>query len=387
MVIGFFELTLSGIARFPQEISSALRSMDKNLEFVFFYDETDTDVDSIIDQLPKKSRLIRVSSVSHLTIKAHLSLFNIKILVVMAQRIPDMAMVSVAKELHIDSVMFQHGLYIPFMKRQPSMFLLKFHKTLRYLKYLSVISKSYKLCRLTLFYYLFSRMVFGRKPFIKNFDSSRLNVAHVLVYGDYWKIYHSREYSYSSQQQTIVGSPDFSKHIKTTDVIDESKICYVAQSLVEDGRLPRKHMLAFVKNLSNLCRLTGKKLVIKLHPRSDLSLYAALTNIAEFESKILPACGAYIGHYSSLLVSAAMISNKLYLIDFPGHQIPDYLDALSKCRSEFDNLKPIISEIDSDIGVNESKVSKNIKYAEYYFGPRNLDANQETAKFIYKRLK
>ena len=51
----------------------------------------------------------------------------------------------------------------------------------------------------------------------------------------------------------------------------ENSICYVCQTLVEDDRLNRKQMNYFLNLL--LESIGDNKLYIKLHFRSDMSLY------------------------------------------------------------------------------------------------------------------
>ncbi len=383
MVIGFFDLRLSAIRRFPLEIAEALLKLDADLEFIFIYDQLDEVNESDVSiLLPKNSRLVRIISPSLTAIKRTLAGLSLDLLVVMAQRIPDMAIISIAKCLKIYTVMYQHGLYVPFMKRQPGMFVRQIGKTFRYLRYVKAISKSTGCNIYAAMIHFFSRFVLGKRSQFKSLDANQLNVDHVLIYGEYWRNYHSSQYGYSPKQQTIVGSPDFEKYLPKKSETPQFKICYIAQSLVEDGRLPRSMMLAFVKNLSVYCKQLNVSLVVKLHPRSDLSLYHEVEEFAEFSTAEFPVCVAYIGHYSSMLVTSALITDNVFIVDFPNHSVPIYLNKIAKARCDFNDVGLFSQGNKKNLVINVEKVRENKVFLEHYFGPSELKANREVCRFI-----
>ena len=88
MVIGFFELRLSGILRFPLWLQPGLKANCPQVTAVYFYEQIDCDVDEVISRLPENARLVKVTKISKEAIVELLQRQNLDRLVVMAQRIP-----------------------------------------------------------------------------------------------------------------------------------------------------------------------------------------------------------------------------------------------------------------------------------------------------------
>ena len=180
----------------------------------------------------------------------------------------------------------------------------------------------------------------------KNINNTKLPKSLVtadvcLVYGSYWKDYHINNYGYKKDAIKIVGTPD----LDGVDLENEPNIetrlknktfCYVAQTLVEDGRLTRSSMEIFVKNLSKHINQINGELLIKLHPRSDKSLYADLDCKFKYCNKF-PVADIYLGHYSTMIIRGIAHSEKFILINFPGHEIPIYISMLASKIIEYNN--------------------------------------------------
>ena len=64
MVIGFFELRLSGILRFPLWLQPGLKANSPRVTAVYFYEQIDCDVDEVISRLPENTRLVKVTKIS-----------------------------------------------------------------------------------------------------------------------------------------------------------------------------------------------------------------------------------------------------------------------------------------------------------------------------------
>lgn len=370
MVVGFFELRLSGIMRFPLWLQPGLAANCPELKTVYFYEQLDCDIDEVISLLPQDSRLVKITKISKRGILELLQHEKLDRLVVMAQRIPDSCLVSAAKSLSIPTIMYQHGLYIPFMKRQGSLFVTNFIKAFRFLKYALVTADIISVSRSWLVVQYIRMFIFGRPFRDIVFPADAVNADTVLVYGNHWKEYHTENFGYSADQQYIVGAPDFVdiNGLQGEDMVSNS-VCYIAQTLVEDGRLPRRSMLAFISNLSNAVAQSGLHLQIRLHPRSDLSLYDQLPAGTVFSKTEFPKNTVYIGHYSSILAKATFCSNNIILIDFPEHVIPNYISMLAKVRLDYDDQAGLTSElaIAVDNGIDQSEVSVNIDKQNRYF--------------------
>ena len=373
MVIGFFELRLSGILRFPLWLHESLEANSANLEVVYFYDEVDCDLQSVLTKLPLNSSLIKIEKITPLVLVELLRSQKLDRLVVMAQRIPDSSLVVAAKSLGISTIMYQHGLYIPFMKRQGSIFIANFVKTFRFLQYAMVTADIISVSRTLLLIHYIRMFVLGHPFKDIEFPADSINTDYVLVYGDYWKEYHTENFGYSPDQQYIVGAPDFSdiNQLQAADT-DSNSVCYIAQTLVEDGRLPRSSMLSFISNLSSAVIQSGLHLQVRLHPRSDLSLYSELPTDTVLSKTEFPKKTIYIGHYSSILAKATFLSNNIILVDFPEHVIPDYISMLSNARLDYNDQSMLLYELfkAAERGIDLDEVSMNIKKQDRYFDSR-----------------
>ncbi len=388
MVVGFFELRLSGLTRFPLWISRALLNNTDDLELVYFYDQADCDLNDILSQLPENASLKKINTINSGEVIKLLEEQNLDRLVVMAQRIPDSCLVVAAKSLGISTIMYQHGLYIPFMKRQGSLFFTNLVKTFRFLQYAMATANMVSVSRAWLLIQYIRLFVLGH-PFKEvEFPADAVNTDVVLVYGDYWKEYHTENFGYSAAQQYTVGAPDLSdiSELQAADTVSNT-VCYIAQTLVEDGRLPRSSMLSFIANLSQAVSQSGLHLSVRLHPRSDLSLYSELPIDTVLSKTDFPKNTVYIGHYSSILAKATFLSNNIILVDFPEHIIPDYIAMVGNVRLDYHDRSGLASELArvAKNGIEIEEVSKNIDKQDRYFDSRISNPLQAAALAIRQK--
>ena len=361
--IVFFDLNIVGIKRYPLEIANCINSLNTDYYFYFLYEEDPEGLyETVLNRLPVNSELINIKYPTYYFIKNLLEKISPESLLVMAQRIPDSAIVSIANQLNVRTYMFQHGLYVPFMKKNNKMFVKKIKKTIRYFLYLSVISKTTSSNYFKIFLIYYKIFIKGFKMPDFNLDLSKINVKKVFVYGAYWKKYHLNEYGYDLNNQLIVGTPDLLKLSELVDKKTENAICYICQTLVEDDRLTRKSMVDFLNILSNCIK--EQKLYIKLHIRSDISLYE---NLSKKSNVILlkdtfPKCNKYIGHYSSMLALSMKITKNIFLWKFENHN--DYPFYFSEnCMIQSNNIKDLLFFINQkEIAENDNKIDDFFHY-------------------------
>jgi len=318
--IAFFDLNIIGIGRYPLQIANEMNINSKDIYFYFLYEEDpDYKLSEIQKKLPKNSKLIKIEKPNYNYIKFLMQKIEPDSFLVMAQRIPDSALVSVANELGIKTFKFQHGLYIPFMKRDIKLFISKIIKTIRYLQYSLVIAQATKFSKIEMIKEYINIFLKGKKITDTELPLKKINVDTVFVYGEYWKKYHREEFGYEYEQQIIVGYPDLMQLEQIRKKPQEDAICYICQTLVEDGRLSREDMEDFIDILSRT--IGDRKLYIKLHPRSDMTLYNPLQKMKNviFTKTDFPHCNKYIGHYSSMLAIAMYLTNEIFLWNFENH--------------------------------------------------------------------
>ena len=366
--IAFFDLNIVGIGRYPLQIANEINKDNKKVFFYFLYEEDPSNrLKEVMSKLPKNSKLIKIKKPNYQYIKNLMQEISPDTFLVMAQRIPDSALVSVANELGIKTFKFQHGLYIPFMKRNMKMFISNIVKTIRYIQYSLVIAKATNFNKLQMIKEYINIFLKGKKITNTNLPIDRINADTVFVYGEYWKKYHKEQYGYDYNQQIIVGYPDLMQLGEIRKKPKEDAICYICQTLVEDGRLGREHMEYFIKILSE--SIGDKKLYIKLHPRSDMRLYRLLQNRENiiFIKNDFPHCNKYIGHYSSMLAIAMYLTNEVFLWKFDDHnEYPFYLVDNAKILSNrVDDITNFIQSI-----LEKSNMTNDIK--EYFYFNENI---------------
>jgi hypothetical protein len=263
--------------------------------------------------------------------------YQIDLVVVNAQRIPDSLCVSYANNLGIPTLMIQHGMYNGHLRRSNELYTKKLFKTLKYLLYSLQVG------------WYCDRNVFdtGLK-FVKAFsfgDSYKtlfesyhqIYARHVHVYGQYWIKYHKSFFGYSEERTNfhIVGYPELSREL------DDRKVnfCYIAQSLFEDGRATLSELSKPLKMLENLSR--NYSVVVKRHPRSINKIYE---DYGLETSDSLTDADVFIGHYSSLLALPIVLGKKVALISLSGHDIPDYFQISAYSADSTTALVSILQE-------------------------------------------
>jgi len=210
----------------------------------------------------------------------------------------------------------------------------------------------------------------------------KLNVERVLVYGNYWKQYHKDVFGYCIEKQSVVGYPELKSLTNDKENIAAPGVCYIAQTLVEDGRLDRKILIDFLELLALSCENSKQPLTIKLHPRSDLEIYKCLREDVVFEMARFPISDIYIGHYSSLVAKAGFVTNNILLIDFPGHNIPEYIMSIASDRLFYNEADKITDVLESKQVKDDTVVEKNKAKLEGVFGDLNQDSVLNVATYL-----
>ena len=273
--------------------------------------------------------------------------FNPDVVVVNAQRIPDSFLVSYCNSLGIKTVMIQHGMYNGFLKRETSLFISKIYKSFKYFIYVYRLSKVLKVSMFTLLKQFTNTFIKGM-PYKNELSSYDLiNTKKIMVYGDYWIKYHVDYFGYNSKQSIVVGYPELKKSFLQKEAKDG--YCYIAQTLVEDGRMSKEmfdEVISFLQNLSK-----DNFVTVKLHPRSNKDLYRNL-NIVD----ILPSTINYIGHYSSLLAIPIYNKRNVFLLPLKNHNIPDYFQKSCLIYDDWRDYDGKIPEIKNKLNLDISNV-------------------------------
>jgi hypothetical protein len=313
-------------------------------------------VDIIYDSFVEKEKIdsIQQTTIRHLNAKQCFeeiksqSLGNY-IFINYSFRIVDLYWTYKFKKIGVYTAQIQHGMYAEFLERSLKGYFSTIGRKWVYLKYLMTFFVKGKT---NIGLYLFN------KDFLKSFRINRYleNKAkhsirpvlsdHLFIWGNYWKNWFIKNHFYDDNTDfTVIGNPDYHTFIKgSKELFDANKVCYIAQTFVEDGRMDE---VEYEKIIAELADGLGDRLIVKRHPRSFNELY---TKVIENGGKLtngFPLCGFYIGHYSSVLALAINIKgSKVSLLRVNNEEIPMYFS--NSANKVYNRLPQLIDDIVND---------------------------------------
>lgn len=274
-----------------------------------------------------------------------------KVLFFAANRIPDIEIVLHAKRLGIKTITLQHGVFFrgccinEFTAYNAFASIKIFDKVINYLTILKRMSKYDHSAYLKVLSKVFLKKG-DLQALAMNAFSIPLRCDYLLIIGEYWIDYYKEEYGYDPAVMRMVGDHDLDDLADQYEL--EPAICYIANTLVEEGTIKRKEFQKFIDIMAN-CIDKKTKLYVKLHPLSDKALYEPLENhnvVFMSEAGELPAVSVYIGHRSTLIGRALFHSDQLILWRFKAEKECFYADFATKvCMSE-QELKDAFSIVD-----------------------------------------
>lgn len=376
----FFERPVADLKKFALKIAKILKSTDSSLYFGTICIEKPSfknDIDEFIHWNKIKNN-----------IDSFLTQRKVKLVVFSNYRIPDIEFILHAKKLGIRTIMIQEGLVydgININDVNARNILKSFTKYLW--KSISYVATIKRICNYT--GYSFSKMIVkimsGRKNItliISHAFSAPIVCDFVFIMGEYWRNYYCNKVGYSKDAVKIVG--DYDLDDLTLDSYSEPAICYIATIMVEDGNIGRKDFLKFINILAN-CVDKQTKIYIKLHPRSDKTLYRALSghNIEYIEKpSYLPEVNLYIGHRGSLIGKGLYLSDNLIIWHFPKDGYCFYEQYATAVCSEEEELKRSIKQMDI---LKRSNEKRGIISNVYWKNP--IGAINDISGLIYKYYK
>ena len=343
----FFDKPYLNLLRFGNEIAGHIRALDSTISIGGMFC---IDAPSSSDEYAKTnfdSVYIRkdVKAIDEFLISN-----EVKVIVFTIYRVCDMEVILHAKHLGIKTIMLQEGVIfdgtnidgVTWKNILASFaFLPKVVWYLRTLKDMCKYdSQSYK------------RLIFGMRKvktklpiYIMKSFSVPLICDYVFIMGEHWREYFKTVQGYGDDKILLMGDHDMDG--MDLSVKPEKAVCYVANVLVEDGTIQKDSFLEFVSTLADLLK-DAPKVYVKLHPRSDESLFGALKSIDAIflRSESLPYCAAYIGHRSTLLGRALYITDNLILWRFPSEKVCFYENYATAVCSSRDEIAKAVGSID-----------------------------------------
>lgn len=324
--IYFYDLNIILIDRYPADIANKIRKISPQSKFIFIYSEKSQVGKSA--KIPLDSKCFYVNDLSTKKLDEIIKLYPPNSFVSIAQRIPDMWMICYFKKKSIHTFVVQHGLWSYRLERIPLVYLMikRIKNIFHYLLYV------YNICKINNISYfenVFDYYLFLIKGGIsvkdtKHLDNNSIRADTAFVFDETWDDYYIHKYGYEKNAIVYIGNPD---DLLLNDVdLDniEDAVCYLCQSLVEDGRYTKRKYMKFLKIL-NSSVACNNRLIIKLHPRSNMKYYDIFKNNKNVTfSRDLPVCYGYIGHYTSLLSVVSKITDNVLIWKLSEHHIPEY---------------------------------------------------------------
>ena len=294
---------------------------------------------------------------------------RVKIVVFSNYRIPDIEFILHAKRLGIKTLLIQEGLIYDGIsindvstKNVLTSFVSYFDKSISYINTIFRMCKYEKRSKAK----VLTGIVKNKKNItisLANSFSVPLRADYVLTMGKYWEKYYTETVGYDKSQIRLVGDHDLDDF--EVQERSESAICYIATVLVEDGTIHKEDFIGFIKSLSTAIP-ANTKTYVKLHPRSDISLYKAIQKEnVEFidKSGFLPSVNLYIGHRGSLIGKALYESDNLILWQFPNEDYCFYEEFASAVVKNESDLRSAINDID----ITKKTNKKRDKIESYYW--------------------
>jgi len=312
-------------------------------------------------------------------IKNYISIIKPDVVVFAQNTIPDLGAIYFAQKIGARVVMLQHSLLydgatlnnvrigeiVAALKMIP--------KTLCYFNIMRIMCHEDRKSFLKLIF----RIVRERHNVtttIQNFFNPPLRGEYAFVIGSHWVDFYHDNYGYDKNNIYIMGNHDLDDF---DDKPIEKAICYIPSVHVEDGKVKKKVFDDYLRSLKEAIP-EGVKMYVKLHPRSNKQLYVNILGedkIVYLTGKEMPYVDIYIGHNSSLLLKALLISSKLILWGFKEEKDLFFKDFAYAVCNDGETLKHALASALAENGAgkenNIEKISfKNPEGAFKYCGKR-----------------
>lgn len=375
----FFERPLVDLKRYAFRIASFLKRIDDSLSLASISlelpKETDTtDVDAYFLRKEIKS------------IDEFLKLHQVQVIVFTNPRIPDMEMILHAHKLGIKTIMIQEGVIFEganINDVSAANIWRSFKNLFKTVSYFGILRRMCKYDHRSFWGLL--KSIFKEKKnitrIVAHYFSPYLIGDYVLTMGEYWKEYYTDTMKYPSDRIRVMGDHDLDG-FKVHET-KEKAICYIATVLVEDGQRTRDEFMVFINALK---ASVGKdvKIYLKLHPRSDETLYDCLKeyNVEIVRKGELPSTTVYVGHRSTLIARALYESDNLIIWKFPKEKEDFFERFASYTVTTEKELREAFANVNIDFASNEKR-----KVMEIIFWLNPNGAINSAAKMIFQYLR
>jgi len=327
---------------------------EKNV-YIFCEERLSNNEISLFDSIFQKVNLVYTKFKSSKQLEVIFNKMNFDLLIINSYSIADIRILKSINNHKAKVIYLQHGLYLRYMPRNFFFYLSKPIKILSYLQYAIDVNKSFSLKSLI---NLTQVYISGKdRNVIPSNYINRVNIN--LVFSEYWKRWHQDIYKIQSAIFKIGYIDSYSFKSKQYP----NHIAYCSQTLVEDGRTSKKHMLKFYLVLNEMAVKSNSKIVVKVHPRNSswtLKIFEKLEFYLEKDK--IPLGKFTIGHYSTLLPIWGIFNSKILIFELPEHKTPESIKGISSNIISFKDCQ----------NLNEIDLIDRSSEINYYFGGKVL---------------
>ena len=314
----------------------------------------------IFDSLKEKNRFSKINKNKSdylFNLSKHIN--EIEVLIINANRIPDIYISTIAKKKGIPIIYIQHGPHSIKKPRNLKFYISKFLKVINHLYILAKTS-----FELNSFLFLYKTLLV---QFIKG--GSRVNSLTKFyspdisyVFSEYYRKWHKNYYFGHFTKYKLIRNNDS----LLKNVFFNNHLIFCHQTLVEDGRIAFEIFKIQLESIKEFGKINSLDLCVKSHPRMSVKLRNYYLNnnwIIHDDIKTIPIGEVTVGFYSSLLSLWAynnkpVISLKLPIKEDMPAEISEYCFCTDSNKIKNLKLEKVLNNL------NFNKVSKK---ADYFF--------------------
>lgn len=366
----FYDTSATMLKKNHSPIAKYFLKKKSNFQTVFISNETGSNLDTQknksdeIDLLNQNNtRFIVFKSFNHKRLRELLKREKPDFLFIAGYRIYDQLITAICNKENIKIYNLQHGFEVDSVNYKINSILLKTIKVLRLLLAsfnLGLVSNSNPFL-LTLHYVNYIL----KGSMLKNtlLDNKLFHPTLTFVYSDYYKEFWFKKFGLDKSKMTYITPNDFAIINKIKKKSRQKGCCYIAQTLVEDGRLSKNEFRLLLKEYEAIVKSVDA-FIIKIHPRSDVSNYSFLTKYHNVKIvRELPNCNFYLSHYSSLIYTVAFLSKNIILHELNSHKTPEIFKQINpKICTTTSEIISIINDASDETLPSIDALKKKLKY-------------------------
>jgi len=383
----FYDSSATMLLKNHSPISNIFSSKNSNFKSVFVSNETSSNLDSEHNYLCERNLLklnnssyFKLKTFNHKKISKFLEDFDPDFVFIGGYRIYDQLITAICNINNIKIYKIQHGFEIDTVNYRLRSVLFKTVKVLRILNCsynLALISKSSPF-QLTLQYvnYFFNGIS------LKNtlLDNVLFHPTILFVYSEYYKDFWFNKFGLIKENMCNITPPDFLMVDKVSTQKQQQGCCYIAQTLVEDGRMSENEFRDLLTEYESIAKCV-EVFIIKLHPRSELKYYENISKLKNVKiTNDFPNCTSYLTHYSSLLYTAAFLSEYLILHELKSHKTHEIFKKVNPLI--VNSTKEIITFLTKKISNEKISINKRKKELKYFADFENINPYEQVYNTI-----